>query len=134
MTSLDPVTANSAQKMGTFTATIDREPDFVANDVLLHKFTGEKPGGMIIANISSTYHLAIGFPLGIDENKEVKLNYPFPTQGNLQWSYRNGETILNAQTGTITITLTSNRTTGVFDFITNETTPRKVTGKFDASR
>ena len=138
MTSLNPVTANSAQKMDNFAATVEREPDFLTKDVLLHKFAGEKPGGMIIGNISSTYNLAIGFPPGIDENKVVTLVYPFPTEGNLQWSYSNGTTHLIAKTGTITITLTSNsgvsRATGVFDFITTEQPPRKVSGKFDASR
>jgi hypothetical protein len=142
VTSLNPVTENNAQKMGTFTATIEREPDFLSKDVLLHKFAGENPGGMIIANISSNYHLAIGFPQGVVENKEVTLVYPFPTptptQSNLQWSYSNGTTNLFAKTGTIKITLTSNsgvsRATGVFDFITTEQPPRKVSGTFDASR
>ncbi|WP_223516515.1 hypothetical protein [Pseudomonas sp. GL-B-19] len=140
MTSLNPVTANSAQKIGTFTATIEREPDFLAKDVLLHMFAGEKSGGIIIGSTSSTYNLAIGFPPGIDENKKVTLRYPtdFPTQNHLQWSYNFGTTNLIAQTGEITITLTSNsgvsRATGVFEFITNETTPRKVSGTFDASR
>ncbi|MDR7282484.1 hypothetical protein J2X84_001305 [Pseudomonas corrugata] len=141
MTSHDPVTASSARKnFGTFTATIEGERDFHATEVLLLKFAGEEPGGIIMGSIPTISHLAIGFPPGIDENKEVKLRYPddFPPQTYVRWSYSYGTSNHFAKTGTITITLTSNsgvsRATGVFDFITTEQPPRKVSGTFDASR
>jgi hypothetical protein len=122
----------SPKDSGTFTATI-ADASFVADNVTLHNFAGEKPGGYI-SGVQGSREIYIGYPDGIGDNNKVTKKYPADfTDFRLNWALIDGPINTSATTGWITVTFTKGMSLakGEFEFTTDEHPPRKVSGKFD---
>src|SRR3990167_2167035 len=126
-------TQKSKKDSGTFAATIRVDPHFNAAEVELHKFAGEKPAGYI-RGTKNTLSILIGFPTGIVDNQKVTKKYPDDFNKNdTEWVLFDGTNSHHVKTGSIKETLTEGMTKdkGEFEFITDDSSPRTVTGEFD---
>ncbi|MBA4361524.1 MULTISPECIES: hypothetical protein [Pseudomonas] len=129
-------TQKSQKDSGTFNATISVDPHFSAAEVKLHKFAGEKPAGYI-RGTKNTLSIFIGFPTGIVDNQKVTKKYPDDfNENDPKWVLFDGTNSHHVKTGSITVTFTEGMTKakGEFEFITDDSSPRTVTGEFDVQQ
>jgi hypothetical protein len=120
---------------GTFSATIENEPSFIAEKIIFHHFGGEKPGGMIIGTNGDRF-VDIGFPAGIGDTPDwVTKKYPEDFEAEyLQWDYQpttGPRAIANKGKLRIKFSDSMKRAEGSFEFVTTEHPPRTVEGKFN---